>query len=88
MELPWLIQRSALQAMLPRCKMAQNCQPLTAVCSVKPIVSNFRRWSFTVSFAFLPSLLENSFSSLLAEKISHPHGILTEIYLLIQCGKF
>jgi len=47
-------------------KMVQNGRQLTAVHSVEPIV---------------PSLLENSFSSLLAENILHLNGFLSEIYL-------
>ena len=40
-----------------------NCRPLTTVHSVEPIVSNFRRKSFSV--CVFPCLLGNSFSNLL-----------------------
>jgi len=45
---------------------------LTAVCSVEPIVPDFRRMYFNVRF-FL-CLLENSLSILLTENLLRSHG--------------
>ena len=57
---------------LVKLKIAQNGQPLTAERSVEPIIPSFRRKSFKVHF--FPCLLENSFTSLLTENISHSQG--------------
>ena len=55
-----------------------------AVHSVEPIVPDFRRKSFNVHF--FPYLLENSFSSILAENLLHSPGFLSKIYFQTQYG--
>jgi len=62
---------------LVKLKIALRRLTTSAVRSVEPIVPNFRIKSFNVRF--FPSLLENSFSSLLTETILHWHGFYQKI---------
>jgi len=62
-ELPWLIQRSALQAKRPRCKNSTKTAnrlvaALNALRYAEPVVPNFRKKSLSVRvFEFFPRLL-------------------------------
>ena len=56
----------------------------TAVCSVEPVVPDFRRMSF--NFRFFPYLLENSFSTLMTETLLYFLGLISKIEIQTQCG--
>jgi len=60
---------------LIKLKIAQNGQPFTAVRSVKPIVPNFRRKSFSVPFDFFPVSLF----------VSHGNSVCLSFCLSVAC---
>ena len=73
-----LLQPHEVSTLPGKTKNSANGLPFTAVRSVEQTVPNFRRTSF--------NLLENSFSSLLAENIVRLHGFLSEIFPQTQFG--
>jgi len=65
---------------LVKLKMVQNGRLFLQCVLLNRLFQNF------AESRYFPSLLENSFSSLLAENILHSHGFLSEIYLQTQYG--
>ena len=64
---------------LVKFKTTQNSRPLPAVVSVEPVVRSFCKKSLL--FPFFSSLLENSFSILVVENLSHSHIFSSKLYV-------
>jgi len=64
----------------------KNSRTFTAVSSVEPIVSDFRRKSFNVRF--FPCLLENSSNSLLTENVVHSHRFYQKFIFKLDMVNF
>jgi len=71
---------------LVKLKITQKQLTAYAVHSVEPIVPDFRRKSFNV--CFFPCLLDNSFSSLLAENLRHSHGFYQKFIVKLNMANF